>query len=111
MIIKLKWKVASVPTGRYRSFEYRGWPDATYADGKPAVQIRCKDDYTAQRAKGEDEHAELTVYIADHHPKAEWKDRGAFTWRTLKARYKTLAEAKEAAQAFINQFTMVHPKD
>ena len=28
--MKLIWKVAEAPTGRFRSFDKRGWPSATY---------------------------------------------------------------------------------
>ena len=36
---KVKWKVASAPTGRYRSFERRGWPGADYEGDIPAASI------------------------------------------------------------------------
>lgn len=110
MAIKLKWKVSSVPTGRYRSFDHRAWPDATYPNGKSAASIGCTDDYTAQRAKGVDAHAELTVRIAFHHPRADRAEKGGRTWRTLKTRFETLAEAKKAAQVFIDGHSEVWPK-
>lgn len=109
MTIKLKWRVQPEPTGRYRSFDHRGWPSADYPNGQGAASIHCEDDYSAKRAKGELPHTELSVWIAFHHPKSEWPLKGGFTWRTLKARFAILAQAKEAAQAFIDSHPEVHP--
>jgi len=37
---KLVWRVGSEPTGRYRSFEKREWPSATFGkDGDLAVYL------------------------------------------------------------------------
>jgi hypothetical protein len=38
--MKHTWKVSDNPTGRYRSFERRGWPTAEYENGDNAARIR-----------------------------------------------------------------------
>lgn len=94
--VKLTWRVAEAPTGRYRSFEPRAWPMAHYAgyDHLPAAYISCEDDYTPHRARTGD-HAPLVVYVA------QWRTReGAgptFDWRRLKSRPTDLGEAKALA--------------
>lgn len=93
-----KWKVASEPTGRYRSFEKRDWPTAYWPNEKPAFKIYCDDAYTPRRARGESAHGELKVMVAHH------KDEGGFEWKMLKKRAATLVEAKQLAEDFIKQF-------
>lgn len=103
MAVKLKWKVDSAPTGRYRSFEKRGFPSADYAGtDKCAVTIYCEDDYRPSDIK-EGKHKELTVKIADYSAEP------SFQWRTLKQRFKTLAEAKEAAIKFLSEHPVFRP--
>jgi hypothetical protein len=102
----LKWKVCAPTTGRYRSFQKRGFPDADYTDGSTAVSLSCNDDYIPKDVKFGN-HSEITIRIAcyDVHEQA-----GAFTWRTLKQRAKTLVEAKQLAENFINQYPEIQPK-
>jgi hypothetical protein len=94
--MKLKWKVAEAPTGRYRSFEKRGWPSAYYVDNgnNAAVAIYCEDEYRPENVKI-GKHAVLEVRIAD------WSVEHAFKWRTLKQRFATLQEAKETVTKFL----------
>ncbi len=94
--MKLKWKVAAAPTGPYRSFFKRGWPTAEFSTGQVAAQITCADAYSSKQKT----HGELTVRIADY------SSSSGFQWRTLKARAKTLDEAKTLAQ----QFFQTHPE-
>lgn len=103
--MKLVWKVKDVPTGTYRSFDRRGWPNAYYEtkDGQPAVQLLCEDEYRPDNVKSGN-HKEITVCVAFYHPKSD--SRGAFTWRKVKRKAKTLKEAKEIAQTVINS----HPE-
>jgi hypothetical protein len=62
---KVVWHVAPVPTGRYRSFERRGWPTANYGKhGLIAASISCDDEYYPSDVR-EGKHAPLTVRIAD----------------------------------------------
>jgi hypothetical protein len=96
--VKLVWKVAEAPTGRYRSFERRGWPTAYFGkvDGWPAAFLSCADEYRpAQVRTGT--HQPITVALCHHqHP-----DKGS-SWKTfrLKAAAKTLDEAKKLVQEF-----------
>ena len=101
-IVKLRWKTSEVPIGRYRSFSKRHWPMAEFADGRTAYAIYCEDDYTAKRGKGEHGHAPLTLRFADW-PEVRPEGAAAFTWRTFKTRFGTLAEAKAYAFAHANR--------
>lgn len=105
MMTKLIWRVQPAPTGRYRSFEKRGWPDASYddADESPAAMITSEDAYAPSRIKT-GEHAELIVHIAD------WSIPPSFKWRQAKKRCKTLAEAKALAQAIIDANPTFRPR-
>lgn len=97
-MIKIKWKVSSAPTGRYRSFDERAWPTAEYSDGTFCAYISCADEYTPERARGVNE---LIMHVADHS-KTEWP------WLTVKERYKTLHEAKNALKEILkNNRTMM----
>lgn len=109
--VRLKWKVGEPPIGRYRSFDKRGWPTAYYADDRPAAHIDCDDAYAPSRVRA-GAHGELSVRIAQyHHTEAERKAKGAFTWRTLKKKVKTLAEAKDLAARAIAARPDIRPKD
>src|SRR5208282_1286331 len=91
---KIRWKVDSAPTGRYRSFSKRGWPSADYANGDIAAHILCEDEYIPSNIK-EGKHAPLTVHVADWNiPPEERGKRGAFVWRKIKGTFATLKEAQ-----------------
>lgn len=101
---KLVWRTQDVPTGRYRSFFHRGWPDAHWNRevGPPAVQIRCEDEYIPRDVKTGN-HKPLRVYIADWSPRRGLPpeiacDVSAFNWKLLKGECKTLDEAKALAE-------------
>ncbi len=99
MNIKLKWKVSSEPTGPYRSFQFRGWPTAEFEMNGAmwsAGFIMCEDDYRPARVKT-GEHKELEVWFRD------WRDNKN---KRLKARFKTLAEAKVGLLDFLQR----HPE-
>jgi len=100
--MKLKWRVSPKPSGRYRGFDVRGWPDADFTDGNTAASIECSEEYYPSIAKS-GEHSELTIRVAawgyDKKPGGS-----AFTWLTLKKRAKTLKEAKELAAAFFDKY-------
>lgn len=87
--MKIIWKVGEAPTGSYRSFQRRAWPTGEYEDGRIGFQILCEDDYIPARVKTGD-HAELSLGFMD------WTGPTP-TWRRLKRRFATLAEAKSAA--------------
>lgn len=100
---KLVWVVAPEPTGRYRSFERRGWPTCWWGrDGKPAAFIECEDAYRpADVALGD--HKPLRVVLCHHrHPEA------GNSWKRLrmKTSFETLAAAKQA----VKDFLALHPE-
>jgi len=106
--MKIKWKVQPAPTGRYRSFERRGWPSGTINDEAVAL-LRCEHDYTAKLAKGEPTFdgtpPVISVWVADwtaHNTGTRTKNGTAFVWRCLKARFSNVADAKAAAQSFLD---------
>lgn len=103
--MKYKWKVSEKPTGRYSSFEKRMWPEACYLNEResPAAQIYCDDSYEPWRVK-EGKHGELTLLVADHSGERR-------KWRTIKKRFATLQEAKEAFALFIEKYPEFMPKE
>ena len=106
---KIRWKVDSAPTGRYRSFDRRGWPSAEYANGDIAAMIQCPDEYIPSNVK-EGKHAPLTVLVADWNRNAEErKAKGAFGWRKLKGTFATLKEAQAATAKIIDEHPELHP--
>lgn len=105
---KLVWRVAPAPTGPHRSFQTRGWPAATYAatdDIAVAVYPEDGSEYSPRAVKT-GAHGALQIHIADYRPRA---GGGAFTWRVLKPRAATLAEAKTLALAFLRTHPDWHP--
>jgi len=94
---KIKWSVCPEPTGRYLSFEKRGWPYADWKNGdeSPCAVIYCDDDYSFRDAKSGN-HSELEVRVANHSVKP-WR------WATLTNRFKTLDDAKAAVIRVLNQ--------
>ena len=106
---KLKWTVAPAPTGRFRSFDKRGWPSAMYENEKPAVHITCPDAYHPADAKI-GLHSLLSVRIAKWaNPRLP--DQSAFEWKTLAVQFPTLALAKAAAQNFIDGHPEYWPQE
>ena len=106
--MKLKWTVGEVPTGKYRCFEKRGWPWATYPDGNMAAHIYCKDAYEPRLVK-EGKHGPLVVAIADYNV-VDVKTQGKFVWRKFQPQAITLNEAKEFAKGVIEARPEIHPK-
>jgi hypothetical protein len=104
-VFKIKWKVGAVPTGRYRSFQNRSWPDANYVgEGEiSALNITCEEPYVPWKVR-ENKHPPLRVHIADYSNSSP--EEGAFKWRRLKQSFTSLSEAKEAGLTFLK----VHPE-
>ena len=100
--LKLKWKIADKPTGRYAGFEKRGWPSAEFEDGRTAVQITCKSDYCIKSAKSGN-HDELSVRVADYSV-TPWK------WRLMTQTFATLESAKAGAVELFNKRPEFLPK-
>ncbi len=108
---KLKWRVDSPPTGRYRSFDRRGWPTADYPNGDFAASIVCADEYIPSKIKS-GEHAPLEVWIADWNiPPEERGKRGRWVRRKMKGTFPTLKAAQAAAQQLIDQHPELHKLD
>lgn len=100
--MKIKWKVQPVPAGRYGCFQPRGWPTASYEDGRPAASIDCDDDYMPRRVR-QGAHGELTVRVADYSV-TPW------VWRNVKQRAKTLPEAKALVKKVFATIPYIQPK-
>jgi hypothetical protein len=109
--MKLVWRVGSVPTGRYRSFDRREWPSAYWsnAEESPAVRITCADEYTPSRAKAGD-HQPLQVYVADFSMPSNKETGCGFTWRKMKKDFATLGAAKAAAESLLATTSTLAPK-
>lgn len=111
--IKLKWKLPDAPTGRFRSFDKRGWPSATYkGTDKMAAMISCALAYNASLARDPVLHngtlLELTVLLADY---TRVEHGGSWKWRTLKQRFNTLAAAKDAAEKYLTDNAAFRPEE
>lgn len=104
--LKIKWVVDPAPTGPYRSFQKRGWPNAHYvetSDEKPCAAIYCEDNYYPRDAKSGN-HKELTLRIMDwsgEYPK----------WRTYETKFKTLHDVKIALPLILDKFQGVIPRE
>lgn len=102
----ITWRVQSEPTGKYRSFDKRGWPDARYRDGRIAAAIYCTcptDDYSARTIR-EGSHAPLKVRVADYSV-APWR------WRQLSGTFATLDEAKAGLVKVLAANSHLVPKE
>lgn len=95
-MIKYKWKVQPEPTGRYRSFDKRGWPEAVTPDGEHLATMHCDDDYTPMFVKkGQHRPIHIRVRIAT--------DTG-WRWGRLKGEWATIEETKEAFARFLEKY-------
>lgn len=104
MSIKIKWKVNTAPSGLYRSFHDRSWPDAEYLDGSICAAISCSDAYTPARARGEQKHGELTLRIADH-------SKTPLVWRKVSVRFNSLSELKKELLHILKKHDQFPPKN
>ncbi len=104
----LKWRVSSIPTGRYRSFEKRMWPSAEYQNGSPAVQLICTEPYSSRTVNAD--NLEFKIGLADHSDPSNKETGAGFTWKYLKQRATSLAQAKILAQTFLQNNPTFAPK-
>ena len=108
--MKIIWKVAPVPTGRYRSFEERGWPSAEYENQEPAAWISCPGkEYIPSEVKIGN-HPPLILFIADY---SERSNGGNCPWtrKRVKKSFLTLKETKEWFAEFIKKNPVIAKKD
>jgi hypothetical protein len=93
----IKWSVQPLPTGPYKSFQRRGWPSATYSDGRLAVSLGSAsgEDYNSRTAETES----LWIGVRDHSVKPP-------EYRRLVTRAQGVKAAKALAERFIAQ----HPE-
>jgi hypothetical protein len=102
---KLKWVVASKPTGRYLSFENRNWPSASVND-RTAFWVFSPTgvDYDINTV------TPLKVRVAVW--RANENATGfTFDWKVLKGEFQTLdaakAHAQKAFESGLNNFGVV----
>lgn len=108
-MIKLKWKVAPVPTGKYASFEKRSWPDCWYENDQPAASLSCPDEYVPSKVK-EGNHQAITVRIAFWFPEYS-KEHGSFQWKKLMKMFADIKEAKLAAETYVKNHPEIWPPE
>ena len=106
---KIRWKVSPEPTGRYRSFDRRGWPFAEYADGRSAARIQSEDDYVPSLVR-EGKHTPLEVYVADYSITPTEEKPAPWKWRRMKSEFATLKEAQEAVVKLLAAHPEILPK-
>lgn len=109
--MKLIWKIEPKPTGRFSSFQARGWPGATDEhDNSQATIFRESSEgstgvlalqYTAAKAKEGNLNLRVRVRI-DSAPE-DVQRLGKWRWGTLKGAFSTLNEAKAAAAAYFER--------
>jgi len=102
--LKIKWKVAERPTGRWRSFEQRSWPSAETEDGQLLATISCVTEYSSKKAKS-GEHGPLKMFIYDYSE--------GVTNRKMKkvlTEAKSLTEAKEVIEKILGKHPEMLPK-
>lgn len=79
--MNITWRVQPEPTGRYRSLEKRGWPQAFDDGGRLMAQLTCEEDYVPRRVR-EGDHKPLTAHVFDHSQGMQrrkmWKLKGEF---------------------------------
>ena len=97
--MKLIWRVGSIPTGRYRSFEKRLWPGASFnsVEGPAAASIDADESYNPCYSKKDDVGFDLKIRVTIP------TDDNRFEWKTLKKRVRSIKEAKELVQEFYEQ--------
>jgi hypothetical protein len=98
--LKLKWRNDPAPTGRYRSFEVRGWPSAhvtVNGNEEPMFTIFSPN----REAFCSEPLYPLKVQIAVWGTKLD--GTRSFNWRTLKGTKNTVEECKAYAQTAYEQ--------
>jgi len=105
--VEVRWRVDPVPTGRYRSFEERGWPGLEVkVQGQWDVlgQIFCDTAYSVRVAKS-GEHAALRLRLINHND--ETLPRHSIG---VKPHKSALPEAKALAIRMVKKHPGILPK-
>ena len=99
--MKIKWKIEPKPTGKYASFEHRGWPSAVDEKERPIAYILSTigEDYYPSLVKT-GSNAPLFVRVAIYSISIN-----SFEWKRLKGTFETLQQAKDA----FKNFAETHP--
>lgn len=103
MAVKLKWRLAEKPTGPYRSFYPRHWPQA-WVDDHLVASLSSTSDRAYSRPIAESE--ELRIFVYDYRGGVQ-----ARAMRSLKARPVGVKAAKELVQRFYSANPDWLPKD
>lgn len=107
--IKLTWRVAPEPTGRYRSFERRAWPSAEYKNGACAAYMSHEESYEPSvHRNATDLSIKLHVAVWGLTEGGKW----GFRWRVLNKRASSIKEGKQIMEDFLNgvgKTSAVHP--
>jgi hypothetical protein len=102
--MKYKWRVGSVPTGRYRSFEMRPWP-GLYGNEQILASISCDEEYVPDHART-GQHTPLTLFVYNYSQGTQQRK----IYR-LKKQFATLPEAKAAAEAYFKNHPEALPNE
>ena len=105
--IKLKWKVMPQPTGPYKSFQPRGWPQAYYPDGNIAGTITNTEGqrYSPYMVR-DNSHAPLKVIVYDYSEGVQKRKH-----YSSKNTFATVNDAKDALARIIDQNPHFVPKE
>jgi len=96
MAVKIKWEVNPAPTGRFRSFQRRGWPVGMLTTNQ-RVLLSCEDDYVPAKVKAGD-HRPIKISVDIANPLT-----GATSLVDLKKQAATMTDAKAIAADFFDR--------
>ena len=100
---KIKWKVDPASTGKYRSFDKRGWPTAFYQneDENVCAFISCTDEYYPPNVKT-GKHDPLYVRVFDYENKK---------YRKYTRPFSSINEVKEWVLELLKRNPNFYPKE
>jgi maltose-binding protein MalE len=100
-MVKYKWKVEPKPTGRYSSFDRRGWPSAETPSGEAIAILSCATEYIPSLVKsGKHEPITMRIRIRSQKNPTTW------IWAKFTEQFATLPDAKNALQRYLQ----AHPE-
>lgn len=105
---KLYWKVSPQPTGRFRSFEKRGFPYAYYKNGEMAARIDANVSYDPSIHRTAND-LQISVFVAEWYVR-EVDSYLTFRWRKAKSVVTSISAAKELVNTLLKSNpNFVHP--